>query len=632
MTADDDVPSDTESLRARLWGSVSRTVIYVRLLWAAGPGWAAAALLLTVASAATSTVLLVAIGELANALVAAVGQGAGSVAAQGMWWRLGLVGGLLLLGPALGAALGWVTEVVTARYIVHVQTLVAETGVRPPGLTELDSPGFSGRLESVVAATRDWTFWFGTQSTWSVLSVRLGGVGALVILLSWRWWVGLLVVGAFVIVSRSFTRWIESSFDQVLTTGSADMRRAKYARGLLVEPPAAKEVRIFGLTDWLVERYRSHWFAAMTELWPKRRVGLRPVYLACLAMAVVIGGALALLVWDVSTGAVGVGGVVTIVPAILALEAFGILGDQQTSLTQNMTTAAAAARLRERVGLPPTRPAPELGAARSTLTAPAEVDLEAVSFSYPTRDQPALSAVSLHIPAGQSVAIVGVNGAGKSTIVKLLCGLYEPDRGRVRIGGLDPADPGAAGRVAAIFQDFVHYELPLRDNVVLRASATEPTENHEQVRARALRRAGGDAVLQTLPDGWDTILSPEYEGGTELSGGQWQRVALARALAAVEQGAGLLILDEPTAALDVRAEVALFDTVLDVGRSVTTILVSHRLSGARRADRIVVLDPERGIVEDGSHDELIRAGGEYATMFTLQASRFTTPDGAGDQE
>jgi len=556
VTADDDVTPDAESSRrARLRGSVSRTVIYVRLLWNAGPLWASAALLLTVASAATSTVLLVAIGELANSLVAAVGQGAGSAAAQGTWWRLGLVGGLLLVGPGFGAVLGWVTEVVTARYIVHVQTLVAETGVRPRGLAALDSPGFSGRLESVVAATRDWTFWFGTQSTWTVLSVRLGGVGALLILLSWRWWVALLVVGAFVLVSRMFTRWIEASFDQVLTTGSTDMRRAKYARGLLVEPPAAKEVRIFGLTDWLVERYRSHWFAAMAELWPQRRVGLRPVYLACLAMAIVIGGALALLARDVSVGAVGVGGVVTIVPAILALEAFGILGDQQTSLTQNMTTAAAVAKLREQVGLPGTRPGTEATVPpRSSAAGPAEVDLDAVSFTYPTRDRPALTEVSLRIPAGQSVAIVGVNGAGKSTIVKLLCGLYEPDQGRVRIGGIDPATAEAAGRVAAIFQDFVHYELPLRDNVILRASAAGPSEDLERVRSRALERAGGNVVLEALPDGWDTVLSPEYERGTDLSGGQWQRVALARALAAVEQGAGLLILDEPTAALDVRAE------------------------------------------------------------------------------
>ncbi len=335
MTAHEDVTADEDpqakpSLRARLRRSSSRLTVYGALLWRAGPVWASLALVLTLVSATISTLLLVAIGGLASSLVAAIEGGLGSPAANGTWWWLASVGGLLLLGPAASAALAWITEIVTARYTVHVQTLVAETGVHPRGLAELDSPGFSGRLEAVVGATRDWTFAFGTQSTWAVVTVRLGGVGALVIVASWRWWAALLVVASFVLVSRMFTRWIETSFDQVLTMESEEMRRAKYARRLLVESPAAKEVRIFGLTDWLAERYRSRWFAAMARLWPLRRRGLRPVYLACLAMAVVIGGTLALLAADVAAGAVDVGGVVMIVPAILALEAFGILGDQQT--------------------------------------------------------------------------------------------------------------------------------------------------------------------------------------------------------------------------------------------------------------------------------------------------------------
>jgi ATP-binding cassette subfamily B protein len=646
VTAHEDVTADEDqTLRARLRRSSSRWVSYVRLLWRAGPVWASLALALTLLSAAASTLLLVAIGGLASSLVATVAAGLGSPSATETWWWLARVGALLLLGPAVSAALGWVTEVVTARYTVHVQTLVAEAGVQPRGLAGLDSPGFSGRLEAVVGATRDWTFAFGTQSTWAVVTVRLGGVGALVIVASWRWWAALLVMAAFVVVSRMFTRWIEASFDQVMTMESEEMRRAKYARRLLVEPPAAKEVRIFGLTDWLADRYRSRWFAAMSRLWPLRRRGLRPVYVACLAMAVVIGGTLAVLARDVAAGSVDVGGVVMIVPAILALEAFGILGDQQTALTQNMTTAAAVARLREGIGLSLTRRVDhervdhegvdhDPGAAPNSTLRPAEVILEGVSFSYPTRTEPALTDVSLHIPAGQSVAIVGVNGAGKSTIVKLLCGLYEPDRGTVRVGGVDPCTPEASGGVAAIFQEFVHYDLSLRDNVILAASSGAATEETRQRSARALDRSGGRPVLESLAAGWDTILSAEYEGGTDLSGGQWQRVALARALAAVERGAGLLILDEPTAALDVRAEVELFAKVLDVSRTVTTILVSHRLSGARRADRIVVLDPVRGIVEDGTHDELMLARGEYATMFSLQASRFVTPpgmDGLGDQ-
>jgi ATP-binding cassette subfamily B protein len=256
------------------------------------------------------------------------------------------------------------------------------------------------------------------------------------------------------------------------------------------------------------------------------------------------------------------------------------------------------------------------------------VRLEGVRFTYRGRERPTLDGVTLDVPPGQSLAIVGENGAGKSTLIKLLCGLYEPDAGSVTLDGVAPAD--AAGRVGVIFQDFVRYPLPLRENVgfghLARMADTDAVE-------RALADAGGAGILAKLPHGWDTVLSREFEGGADLSGGQWQRVALARALAAIRGGAGLLVLDEPTAALDVRAETELFERFLELTRGVTTILVSHRLSSVRRADRIVVIDG--GVVaEDGTHDELMRARGRYAEMFTLQAERFTesSADSIGEEE
>ncbi|WP_246186768.1 ATP-binding cassette domain-containing protein [Microlunatus speluncae] len=283
--------------------------------------------------------------------------------------------------------------------------------------------------------------------------------------------------------------------------------------------------------------------------------------------------------------------------------------------------------LRRELGLPAVDRVPPPVGDRTANDAPviaAEVRLTGVSFGYPTRDTRAVSNVTLHIPPGQSIAIVGVNGAGKSTLIKLLCGLYTPDEGTVLVDQADPAvEEDARRKVAVIFQDFVRYQLSLRDNVRLGAG----TDDHDQeLLDRALVDAGGATVLERLDHGWDTVLSAEYEGGTDLSGGQWQRVALARALAAVAGGAGVLILDEPTAALDVRAEAALFDRFLEVTRGVTTILVSHRLSSVRHADRIVVLgdpaDSGQGIVEDGTHEELMRRGGRYSRLFSLQASRF----------
>lgn len=253
--------------------------------------------------------------------------------------------------------------------------------------------------------------------------------------------------------------------------------------------------------------------------------------------------------------------------------------------------------LRQGLGLPGLTPGPDRPRGEPSVTE-SNVRFDDVVFTYPTRTEPTLRHLSLDIPAGQSIAIVGINGAGKSTMIKLLAGLYEADRGSISIGGSDVFhDASVRGKVAVIFQDFVHYPLSLRDNVGF--GAIEHRKDTELLQ-RAMADAGGAVVLKQLDHDWDTILSREFSGGTDLSGGQWQRVALARALAAVATGAEILVLDEPTAALDVRAEAALFERFLDVAGGVTTMLVSHRLSTVRHAERIVVLDGATGhITEDG---------------------------------
>jgi ABC-type multidrug transport system fused ATPase/permease subunit len=244
-----------------------------------------------------------------------------------------------------------------------------------------------------------------------------------------------------------------------------------------------------------------------------------------------------------------------------------------------------------------------------------------LTFAYPGAGEPVLQGFDLAIPAGSSLAIVGQNGAGKTTLAKLLCRLYDPQAGAIEVDGVDLREldlDAWRSRVAAVFQDFIRFELPLRDNV---APAGAPDE--------AIRGALADAGALGLAD-LDTILARGYEGGTELSGGQWQRVALARALCAVRQGAGVVLLDEPTAQLDVRGESEIFDRILAATRHTTTILISHRFSTVRHADRICVLEKGR-VVELGTHEELMAAGGRYRTMFNLQASRFGT-DGEPEEE
>jgi ABC-type multidrug transport system fused ATPase/permease subunit len=249
-----------------------------------------------------------------------------------------------------------------------------------------------------------------------------------------------------------------------------------------------------------------------------------------------------------------------------------------------------------------------------------EIRLRDVSFAYPAGDgTPILEHFDLTIPAGSSLAIVGQNGAGKTTLAKLLCRLYDPQSGAIQIDGVDLREfdlTAWRSRVTAVFQDFLRLELPLRDNVA-------PAGAPDGAILSALESAGA-AKLATL----DTVLARGYDGGTDLSGGQWQRIALARALASVKQGAGVVLLDEPTAQLDVRGEAEIFDRLLAATRHCITILISHRFSTVRHADRICVLEHGR-VVELGTHDELIALGGRYRTMFDLQAQRFNEPEEEG---
>jgi ATP-binding cassette subfamily B protein len=219
------------------------------------------------------------------------------------------------------------------------------------------------------------------------------------------------------------------------------------------------------------------------------------------------------------------------------------------------------------------------------------------------------------------LAVVGANGAGKTTLIKLLAGLYQPNQGRILAGAddLSTMDLDAwRSRLTVVFQDFIHYELPARDNIGLGAV---DRMGDEQALAAAVEQAGAADLMAGLPQGWDTVLSRAYPGGTDLSGGQWQRVAVARSLFGVRAGSQVLVLDEPTAHLDARAELAVFDSIVEAVSGVSVILISHRFSTVRRADRIVVLDGGR-VRENGSHAELIDLGGDYASMFALQAERF----------
>jgi ATP-binding cassette, subfamily B, bacterial len=261
------------------------------------------------------------------------------------------------------------------------------------------------------------------------------------------------------------------------------------------------------------------------------------------------------------------------------------------------------------------------GAAR--LAGPPErIELTGVTFRYPDQADAAVEGVDLVLRRGEVTALVGENGSGKSTLAKLVTGLYLPERGTVRWDGVDVAEVDGdelLTQVAVVLQDPVNWPMTARNNV--RIGRLERTDPDERLLRSASRGSGTDDVVATLPDGWATVLSKEFQGGRDLSGGQWQRVAVARGLF---RDAPLVIADEPTAALDARAEHAVFGTLRGrsgAGSDRITVLVTHRLANVRTADQIVVLEHGR-VTEHGRHDELMALGGTYHELFTLQARAY----------
>jgi ATP-binding cassette subfamily B protein len=358
----------------------------------------------------------------------------------------------------------------------------------------------------------------------------------------------------------------------------------------------------------------------MAQLWRARRADYRPM---ALLGTVVLGAhvvVLLLLARSAASGALPVSALVVILQGLFGMMLIASLaGDPWIENGSVPVPDVLSLEAAVRAGEPATRSGALLSAAglpRQSIT------FQGVSFGYPSRDTLVLADFDLRLAAGRSVAIVGLNGAGKTTLMKLLTGLCHPGAGIIAIDGIDLGDLDLASwrrQIAVIFQDFVRYELPLADNIAFGSIEREPIDLAELMEIAA--QAGAADLVAALPAGPATTLSPRFDGGVDLSGGQWQRVAFARALMAVRGGARVLVMDEPTAHLDVRAEAELYDRFLELTAGLTTIVISHRFSTVRRADRIVVLDHGR-ITEDGSHDELMAAGGRYAHMFALQASSY----------
>lgn len=595
-------------------GSAPRALI--RVAASSGPVSFAAACAVTLAAAVVPPVFFIATGKVVGGAFDAAG-GRATPAVAYRW--LAISGVLFIVQQALGPLRQLATVDLGYRLEQAVRNRIVTASLAPVGVAHLEDPSVNDQMsEARAVATGQVSPLVAIMSFFTLASRYLAATGAAILLATWKWWVGLGLGIAYIIIGGIGRRVFRSVLAAVYGAVPA-LRRSDYFRELGLRPDAAKEVRVFGLTDWVVRQFRDSWTAAMADIWRSRVGGRTRIFAAVGVQTAVKFVAFAYLARVAVRGEIDPGLTATLAQAMNGVPQFGALGQEDLLFAQGSAAIPAALTLPDTVAASalPVAAAPKDPSALPQHT----IRFEGVRFAYPRTETDIYRNLDLEIRAGESLAIVGVNGAGKTTLVKLLARLYDPVDGRITVDGTDLRDLDAVAwqrRVAAIFQDFVRYRLPVRENIGL--GALHRLDDQSAIE-RSAYRAGATAIIENLSHGWDTTLSRELTDGADLSGGEWQRIALARALMAVEGGARVLVLDEPTANLDVRSEAALYERFLDLTSGLTSIIISHRFSTVRRADRIVVLEGGR-VVEDGSHDDLMAAGGRYATMFGLQAARF----------
>jgi ATP-binding cassette, subfamily B, bacterial len=613
-----------------------------RLLWESSRPLSLGVLAWAAADAVDGPLVVAALGVVVGAIPAAVAGGLSSPAGHR------LIGALIIAALLYTASLildpigGALSTVAHQRITDRLQARLLRAVTAPASIAHLEDQDTLNRLASAEGSLTGF-FPGDAPVTWvGSLAGRLSGVIGCAVIAAYFWWLGVMLLVMWLLVRRVM---LQSVLRQAIDMRgqTTEMRRAWYITGVGSKARDAKEVRVFSLAKFLADRYARQF----TEAIGVGLIGLRALHrraAGCFA-GVLAGYALAIYVISdaARTHQIGLRALAIMLPMLAITASVGSVSYDDITLVQSMFGLPDADRL-ERDLVPPS----ELGVAgedSGSLSTPActqrstimestpdagelpreAVRFEGVRFHYQAaaagQTADVLAGVDLELRAGTSTALVGVNGAGKSTLVSLLARLRDPTGGRITADGTDvrELDPVRWQRMIALMpQDPVRYPLSAYDNVAF--GALEHTDDRDGVQ-RAARLSGFASVVDELPRQWDTVLARELPDGAELSGGQWQRLALARALFATFHGARILVLDEPTAALDVRAEARFYERFHEITAGLTTLVISHRFATVRRASRIYVLDG--GVItESGSHDELVAAGGTYATMYRLQAARF----------
>lgn len=392
-------------------------------------------------------------------------------------------------------------------------------------------------------------------------------------------------------------------------------RRREYFRSVLLEEEHAKEVRLYNLAGFFINKYNDAFKNVLDIVVPIRRRQIKNSILSRLLLSLATILPYLWTIGKAARGEITPGQLVVFMTAIVVIQqqmartAQTLAGHQDVIYV--MRELAAWLRMK-----PDLTPAPvEVQVRRKPELSP-QVRVSNLWFKYPGSDREVLKGLDLEIPKGKSLAIVGKNGSGKTTLVKLLCRLYDPAEGTIYYDGADIRLMNLddlRNSIAIIFQDFIRYQFTIKENIALRNGADSLNGVSE-----AAAMAGAAEFIEPLPQAYDTLLGNQFMGGRELSGGQWQRVALARAF---YRNAGLLILDEPTASLDIATEARIYAQFKKMTEGKTSLLISHRLSTVRIADHIAVIDDGK-VIELGDHESLMGLGGIYNEMFVMQAERF----------
>ena len=523
----------------------------------------------------------------------------------GMWVATGVQ-------RAIGAYMGYGRNLFVRRVQLEAERRLLEQASKVD-LGHFDNSDWHDRL---ARAKRD-VSWRPGDLTWSVLGLSGNIVTILLMagLLASLHWVLVVLAMAAALLSLALERRVTAKLYEFFYKETPEEREREYLGDLLVQPRNTKEIRAYVIADYLLGRHHDR----SEELFRLREQMYRSGTRISMLTGLVTGTALALAYLFVAVqginGTIDPGGVVLVIGAFTSVS--GTLGnisstfvavDQHTTFLEDYFSFLSIGRLLP-VPTPP-RDVPK--------TLEAGIEFDNVTFVYPGGTEPAVSDLTLHIRGGELIALVGENGAGKSTLVRLLLRFYDPTKGAVRLGGADlrDLDPDALrGRIGVLFQDYATYELSVRENVQMGRPGR--VDDDRRVLA-ALEDARSDWLLRKMPKGLDAKVGRLFEGGHDLSGGEWQRLALARIM---YRDADVWILDEPTSSLDPEAEAAIFAELKEMLKGRIGIVISHRFSTVRIADRIAVIADGK-VAELGTHDELLRANGRYAQLFELQAAGY----------